>query len=86
MNHLDSVGIALKGNKPMNLSRIQERRRIYIEYAAIVTATHNLPVSKIRNDQGGEYSSNEMRLWYKEKGIVIEDNISHNLSSRVSTL
>lgn len=45
----------------------------------MTTPMLNLPVSKLWNDQLGEYSSSEMRLWSKEKGIVIEGNILYTL-------
>lgn len=36
---------------------------------------HNAKVSKIRCDNGGEYSSYEFQAWSKEKGIILDYTI-----------
>lgn len=42
------------------------------QYIAEAENHHQLRVSKIRCDNGGEYTSHELKSWCKKKGIVLD--------------
>lgn len=50
------------------------------EFVAFAERKHNLPVAKLRIDNGGEYSSNEMKKWCTDKGIELGYTPSHTPS------
>lgn len=47
------------------------------EYIAEMEANKNLKVSKIRSDNGGEYINNDLIIFCKKKGIVMDTTIPH---------
>ncbi|XP_054715301.1 nucleophosmin-like [Uloborus diversus] len=49
-----------------------ETLNILMEYVEEAEAKWSLRVAKIRCDKGGEYKSNEMKIWCKSKGLKKE--------------
>nr|XP_023022928.1 cationic amino acid transporter 3-like [Leptinotarsa decemlineata] len=49
------------------------------QYVLEVEAYHNLKVSKIRSDNGGEYIDSDLRNWYKYKETIMDTTIPHSL-------
>ena len=54
-----------------------EAENCLMEYILESENHHNLKVSKIRMDNGGEYRSNDFKNWCKTKGILLDYTIPH---------
>lgn len=48
------------------------------EFIQEVEAYHNIRVSKIRSDNGGEYTSTSFKQWCKSKGIILDFTIPYS--------
>lgn len=48
------------------------------EFVAMAEARHSSKVAKLKADNGGEYISNEFRVFCKEKGIEMDYTVPHN--------
>ncbi|CAA9995938.1 unnamed protein product [Nesidiocoris tenuis] len=50
----------------------------FVEYHAMVTAQHQVKISRFRSDGGGEYSSTKLNEFCKRNGIVQEFSVPRN--------
>lgn len=48
------------------------------EYVSMAEAQHGCKISKLRADNGGEYSSNEFKHFCRDKGIQIVYTVAYN--------
>ncbi|KAG8231230.1 hypothetical protein J437_LFUL005904 [Ladona fulva] len=81
------IGVAKKGqnltsnlsgkveSKEVTLTNVDETEEYLKEYIHEAEAHFNLKTERIRCDNGGEFRSNEFKLWCKQRGIVIEYTI-----------
>lgn len=51
---------------------------LMIQYITENTNRHNLPLSRIRCDNGGEYINNKLEDYCKQKGVILETTIRDN--------
>lgn len=61
-------------NKSNTFSKFQE-------YHEMATAHFNLKMGVLRSDRGGEYLSNQMKQYCKNKGVILETNAGYNPES-----